>query len=420
MTSFTRKGKHEFYTCSKQLASYLRTFSEKNNRYVPEFIKNLEPDQIRMFIHGVMMGDGFTRGGLTTLRMVSKPLMDEMVSLLIRAGYTISTGIQPMQTSIRTLNGKPVIGHHDLHLITFKKSNVYYVRPDDVTVFGYSGKVYCVSVPNKTLLIRRNGKITWCGNSWKSASAPYIYNPKECVLIACKNVWKKQKKGVSTIGRDEFMECVKGEWKYRAATSTKTEASFSLDIPLRAINILTYEGETVLDPFSGRGTTGSACKILGRDYIGIDISANYNEIARTEIDKIASRHDIDNLFEFMRAQEVYVTDEKRVRTLIEDHTDLISGIITTIQAIAKSFDMTDTELELHPYRDGYSGETEYILWMDVRTFKSYDDVIDTLDRIWEIRDNNNLIWDKRGGYLMVSTDFAPPKYKKQPTELQNS
>jgi len=128
--------------------------------------------------------------------------------------------------------------------------------------------------------------------SWKSASAPYAYNPKECVLIACKKTWKKQYKGTSTIGRDEFMEAVKGEWGYRAVTSAKTPATFSLDIPLRAINLFSYLEDVILDPFCGRGTTGAACKILGRKFIGIDISPNYVTIAKDEINRIALNHKV--------------------------------------------------------------------------------------------------------------------------------
>ena len=36
----------------------------------------------------------------------------------------------------------------------------------------------------------------------------------------------------------------------------------------------------VLDPFSGAGTTGLVATQLGRDYIGIDLKAEYNEMAR--------------------------------------------------------------------------------------------------------------------------------------------
>jgi site-specific DNA-methyltransferase (adenine-specific) len=124
--------------------------------------------------------------------------------------------------------------------------------------------------------------------SWKSASSPYCYNPKECVINAYKIYRKKQHKGTSTISRDEFMEAVKGEWEYRAETSTKKNpAPFSIDIPIRAVNLFTYLEDVVLDPFCGRGTTGAACKKLGRQFIGIDISQNYLDIAVDEINRLA-------------------------------------------------------------------------------------------------------------------------------------
>jgi len=58
-------------------------------------------------------------------------------------------------------------------------------------------------------------------------------------------------------------------------------------------NMLAYDmiecfcppGGIVLDPFSGSGTTCLAAKSLGRDYIGIDVSEEYNEIARQRLAK---------------------------------------------------------------------------------------------------------------------------------------
>jgi len=43
------------------------------------------------------------------------------------------------------------------------------------------------------------------------------------------------------------------------------------------------EGDTVLDPFSGAGTTGVVALAKGRDYIGIDLSRDYNEMAADRI-----------------------------------------------------------------------------------------------------------------------------------------
>lgn len=45
-------------------------------------------------------------------------------------------------------------------------------------------------------------------------------------------------------------------------------------------------GETVLDPFSGSGTTGVACAMEGRDFIGIELDAGYCDIARKRIEAV--------------------------------------------------------------------------------------------------------------------------------------
>jgi site-specific DNA-methyltransferase (adenine-specific) len=130
-------------------------------------------------------------------------------------------------------------------------------------------------------------KLTAFG-SWCSSSAPYIYNPKECVIIAYKNEWKKDTKGISfdkneEEDKKEFMKLVSGIWSYKNETRKLTEANFSLDIPEKAMKILTYEGDIVLDPFMGSGTTAIAAIKNNRNYIGFEISSLYKEKAENRI-----------------------------------------------------------------------------------------------------------------------------------------
>lgn len=122
--------------------------------------------------------------------------------------------------------------------------------------------------------------------SWLSPSAPYIYNPKECVILAYKEMWKKDGRGTSYFKDDathkrEFQNLVSGEWDYRAETRGLTKANFSESLPLNCIKLLSFEEELVLDPFMGSGTTAWACKQLNRRFIGFEISEQYTRIAKS-------------------------------------------------------------------------------------------------------------------------------------------
>lgn len=60
-------------------------------------------------------------------------------------------------------------------------------------------------------------------------------------------------------------------------------ATFPLDLPKWFIKLFTKEGDFVLDPFVGSGTTAIACKQTARNYIGIDISKNICDLAKKNL-----------------------------------------------------------------------------------------------------------------------------------------
>lgn len=64
-------------------------------------------------------------------------------------------------------------------------------------------------------------------------------------------------------------------------------AAFPSALPEWFIKLFTVENDLVLDPFCGSGTTALAAKKLGRNYIGIDISQEYCEMARNDLRKKA-------------------------------------------------------------------------------------------------------------------------------------
>jgi site-specific DNA-methyltransferase (adenine-specific) len=142
---------------------------------------------------------------------------------------------------------------------------------------------------------------TTAWGSWMSPSAPYIYNPKECVILAYKKdhikkikgepEWSptmveeegKEKKKYTEEQKREFIDLVYGQWNYFADTKQMTKATFSMDIPTKAIKILTYRNDLVLDPFAGSGTSLVAAETLDRRWIGIELSLNYSVVARNRV-----------------------------------------------------------------------------------------------------------------------------------------
>ena len=145
----------------------------------------------------------------------------------------------------------------------------------------------------------RTKKTAW--GSWMSASGPFVCNSKEGLVLGYKessvklnkgksqwdyeevDVLGKTKKVYSEEDKKEFMELVFAEWKYFADTRSLTTATFSEDIPAKAIKIFTYKDDLVLDCFSGSGTTALSAKKLGRNYLGFELSPNYHKISEKRL-----------------------------------------------------------------------------------------------------------------------------------------
>jgi len=70
-------------------------------------------------------------------------------------------------------------------------------------------------------------------------------------------------------------------------------AAFPVSLPEWFIRLFTTQGDLVLDPFMGSGTTGVACKGLARDYVGIDLMADYVAQAQARIEATESGYLVD-------------------------------------------------------------------------------------------------------------------------------
>jgi site-specific DNA-methyltransferase (adenine-specific) len=123
--------------------------------------------------------------------------------------------------------------------------------------------------------------------SFCSPSAPSFPKPFEYIMVFSKETIKLQEEGETDLKRQEFIDWSLSVWTMTPETKLKQighPAAFPIQLPYRAIKMLSWKNATVLDPFSGSGTTGVACTMLKRKYIGIELSKKYCDIAIERIE----------------------------------------------------------------------------------------------------------------------------------------
>lgn len=124
--------------------------------------------------------------------------------------------------------------------------------------------------------------------SWSSASNPTLRDVHEYILVFSKKKFSREGRNKeSTISKDEFLEFTKSIWKFQPESAKKVghPAPFPVELPYRCIQLYTFKGEVVLDPFCGLGTTAIAAIKTNRHFICLDINLGYVENAKKRINE---------------------------------------------------------------------------------------------------------------------------------------
>jgi site-specific DNA-methyltransferase (adenine-specific) len=123
--------------------------------------------------------------------------------------------------------------------------------------------------------------------SWLSAKNPTLRDQHEYILVFSKDTFTRQNPfgRKSTISREEFLEFTKSVWTFPAVSAKEIghPAPFPVELPYRLIQLYTFEGEVVLDPFMGSGQTAIAAIKSKRFYVGYEIVPEYVELAQKRI-----------------------------------------------------------------------------------------------------------------------------------------
>lgn len=129
------------------------------------------------------------------------------------------------------------------------------------------------------------GSCAW--GSWMSASNPVLRDYHEYILVFSKESYSKNKAQTKrdTIEKDDFIQWTKSIWTFPAVNAKRIghPAPFPIELPHRLINLYSYEGDVVLDPFCGSGTTCIAALQNKRNYIAYDINEDYIKLSQKRI-----------------------------------------------------------------------------------------------------------------------------------------
>jgi len=173
---------------SKDLYFFLKEFGKCYEKFIPMWLKNLSSEQIKTFLDSLFKGDGsFSKdGSWMKYTTTSKKLAEDIQECLLKVGFSgaISTS-DPTKKKYGMIDGRLIKGKRLQYTISVnKKQNEPSLSRAVLDEIDYDGYVYCATVKNHTMLVERNGKILFSGNT-----------ERKNVLSLIKTYWRTFREG---------------------------------------------------------------------------------------------------------------------------------------------------------------------------------------------------------------------------------
>jgi len=160
------------------LYEYLKKIGATNEKFIPEEMKGLSPNLLRGFLDCFAAGDGHIRKGRAFKgghfrdeichTTSSKRLADDLGELILKCGKRPSYSLAERKgKTVRHKNGE-YASNYDIWYVRegySQTARIGYNHGIVKEIVPYNRMAYCVEIADwHTVLVRRNGKVTWCGN----------------------------------------------------------------------------------------------------------------------------------------------------------------------------------------------------------------------------------------------------------------
>lgn len=276
-----------------------------------------------------------------------------------------------------------------------------------------------------------SGSLAW--GSYKSATNPVLRDITERVIIASKGRFdravkraKREDQGMphkSTVSADEFMEATLDVWRIDPESARRVghPAPFPVELPRRLIDLYTFEGDVVLDPFLGSGSTIVAAERTGRVGIGFDLDPAYIDLARERVaaERARRRHrPVESAGDEPLPLTVPDTVEERVEHFQARATkegkkaqDLAKEALTEagFEIIDEKVKVKGTGLQLNFLVTDSIGEVSYYVDMSGAFTSSRPGLMRT-DTLWKMLGRAHVLKNYEGdNRLLVLTSHLPRK-----------
>jgi intein/homing endonuclease len=196
---------------NKQLYSYLEKLSVgAPNKYLPDWVWELDIEQSRLLLNSLIIGDGTYRGNSVSYYTSSKRLADDVMRLALHAGWSGNIWLHSKKGHETQYGGRKITAKHDMYRIGINKNknnptvNHGHHEKQNIQkefIEHFKEPVFCLEVPSEVFYVRRNGKGVWTGNSRaKGPRATLTRQPPEgepplrpiglsCFALACIKVY---------------------------------------------------------------------------------------------------------------------------------------------------------------------------------------------------------------------------------------